>query len=314
MNFYPSILIPIFILISLTGIQAQDKDSIDWDFAASVTLDSFVVVAQKKGFDVGEFITMVKEDKTFYKAFKNLRTATYQMETEMTMFNTKDKEIAAYKSTIRQLSDGTCRTMEKDKEESSGKFYKRRKKPKYYTAKMHRRLFYTQGEKCEGKGNGENRPKKGMEKHVAELKKLIFNPGQKADIPFIGDKTAIFEEDMAKYYDFSVSNEMYQGQRDCYVFKAEVKDEFKTKKKKKTVIKYLETYFDKETFQVVARNYTLQHNGTAFQFDISMKIRLTQYKDKYYPIFIEYDGWWDVPAKRPEISLFTLDFENFVLD
>ncbi len=278
-----------------------------------IHLDSFVVVAAKKGFDVHDFIEMVKTDETFYTAFRNLRSFNYSFSNDITFFDKRDKIKALYQSNCKQLYNNTCREMLCQNETIEGNYYKKRKKTRYYTSKMYERLFFTKGKIC-----GEENPKEtirdkeesGMEKHVNELKKLIFSPGEKANIPLIGQKTAIFEEDMMAYYDYAILSKKYKG-IDCYVFKVKVKPKFQTKKQGKTIIKYLETYFEKSNLQVLARNYELAYSTAAFDFDVKMHIGLGKYNEKYIPIFIEYDGNWDIPFKKREISHFKIKFSAF---
>ncbi len=134
---------------------------------------------------------------------------------------------------------------------------------------------------------------------------MIFQPGRKVEVPLIGKKTAIFDEDMLKYYDFSITSKIYQNKWDCYVFKAAAKPKYRSGK---TVIKYIETYFDKNNFQVVGRNYHLKYDGL-FDFDVKMKIELSKVKEKYVPTFIQYNGQWKIPTKRREVAKFTIHFE-----
>jgi len=301
----------LFFLI-LTQIGLSQSDTIEYS-TFRIELDSFVVTASKKGFDVEDFIEMVQTDESFYTAFQNIRSLSYHSDNDLKMFSKKGNVKASYLGTIHQTSDGKCRTMESLNPVIEGKYYKR-KKIRYYTAKMHDRLFFTHGEVCgmdkieDQNIQMDTKDLKGIDKHINELKKLIFYPGQKADIPFIGKKTAIFEKDMAKYYDFSITSKTYATGIDCYVFTAQVKPD---SKKNKTVVKYIETFFDKSSFQVIARNYHLQHYGAAFDFDVKMDIKLTKIEDKYVPEFIAYDGMWDVPAKKPEISKFTISFYKY---
>ena len=64
----------------------------------------------------------------------------------------------------------------------------------------------------------------GMEKHKAQLKMLFFNPGRKiSGIPFMGDKTAIFDDNMEDKYDMSIDMDQY-NKTSCYIFKIKVKD------------------------------------------------------------------------------------------
>ncbi|MGB1218038.1 MAG: hypothetical protein ACPG5P_09185, partial [Saprospiraceae bacterium] len=106
----------LFYLFSPFG-KSQELDSMDFDFAAFITLDSFVVVAEKSGFDVADFINMVKKDKTFYQAFKNIRTLSYSSKNNIHLFDKKNNLAATYKSNTKQISDGICRTMEYSDEE-----------------------------------------------------------------------------------------------------------------------------------------------------------------------------------------------------
>jgi len=281
-------------------------DTIDFSMY-NIELDSLVVSATRSGFSVEDFVEMVRADESFYQAFQNIRTLSYASENNIKMFDKKLKQKASYHSIIQQYSDGKCRTMDTFQEVISGNFYKRKKKIRYYTAKMYDHLFFTHGKICEAESE-DHSGSRGMDKHVAELKKLIFSPGEKAAVPMIGKKTAIFEKKMIQYYDMSITSKKYKSEIDCYVFTAKVKSD---SKEGKTVIKFLETYFDKTTFAVIARNYHLKYNGSLFDFDVKMDIKLKKLGEKYLPEIIKYDGNWDVPTKRPEISKFTIRFYDY---
>jgi len=306
-----------FILLSLVAYQLSmaqvDTTTYDFgDFGGIIYLDSLVVTATRSGFDVDDFVAMVKNDESFYQAFRNLRFLSYLSKNDIEMFDKKGLSKTHYKSSSQQLAEGLCREMIFSDTEVVGKFYKRKGYYKYYTAKLYDRLFFTHQRHCEkSKAIEKDKASKGMSKHVQELKKLIFKPGSKADIPIIGNRTAIFDPAMTPYYDFKISSKQYHSGQDCYVFTAVVKEAFQEKKKDKTVIKFLETYFDKSTFQVIARNYQLAYSGALFDFDVKMKIELVQLNGAYAPEYIFYDGFWDVPGKKPEISKFSIRFYDF---
>ena len=300
------------ILLSCNTQMDGQSDTTIANIGGLIDLDSITVTASRADFNVKDFIEMVIEDESFYTAFRNIRFLSYDSENEVKMFDKKGREKASFKNKIQQNSIENCRTMNVLEEEVTGDYFKRKKKHRYYTGKLHDRLFLTHGKICESRKIGpEKPPASKMEKHIRSLKKLIFNPGKKVDVPFIGGKTAIFSEKMAPYYDYSIASKIYGDSIDCYVFKAIVKPEFRIRKKDKTVIKDLETYFDKSTFQVIARHYQLAYAGTAFDFDVTMDIELDQVLGQYIPIKIHYDGWWDVPARKPEISKFSILFANF---
>lgn len=287
------------------------KDTSEYvPISAFIDLDSFVVTATRKGFDVDDFIELVRNDKSFFLAFHNLRFVDVAFENNIQLFDKKGKTKASYQSISKQTSDGRCREMQNFDEEVTGNYFKRKKKYRYYTATLYDRVFFTNGRVCEDpNATTWQEGKSGIEKHISELKKLIFSPGEKADVPLIGNKTAIFEPKMRKYYNYSITSKPYLNGADCYVFTAKVKDEFQNKKEGKTIIKYLETYFEKETFQVLARNYQLAASTTFYDFNVTMRVKLTKVGDKYFPETVEYDGQWDIPLKKPEIATFTAKFD-----
>lgn len=295
-----------WIFILNTFFASAQSDSIVYSLYR-IDLDSIVVSATRSGFSVEEFVNLVKEDASFHEAFNNIRTLSYSSEYDIKMYNQKQREKASYHSNSQQYSDGNCRTAKIISEVVAGNFYKRKKNLRYYTAKMYDRIFYTHGKVCESEREESNKSR-GMEKHVAELKKLIFSPGQKADVPMIGKKTAIFDEKMAPLYDMSISSKKYKSAIDCYVFLAKVKPEIR---EGKTVIKYLETYFDKTNFQVIGRNYHLRYSGSLFDFDVKIDIKLKKLGDKYLPELIQYDGNWDVPTKKRETAKFSIRFFDY---
>ncbi len=305
------------LLIFNTPSKAQNPDTSAYKgVAAVVFLDSFVVTAKRQGFDPEEFIQYVLEDESFYRAFQNLRRVSYVADNKITLYNRKGKIKADYKSKTQQESDGRCRTMTTLEESFSGKFYKgKNKEYQYYTAKLFDKIFYTNGTVCSEKKSQNSHisqikaPEGKIEKHVFELKKLIFQPGMKADVPVIGNRTAIFSEKMHPYYRYSLISKAYE-EIDCYAFIASPKQEYPTED---TVIKYMETYFEKSNFQVVARNYWLKYSGALFSFDVKMKIRLTKLGDTYLPTSVEYDGFWDVPLKTAERAKFNTVFSNIKL-
>lgn len=308
---YRSGILLLFLILGLSLF--GQKDSI-FDISAIVELDSITVTAERQGFEVDDFITLVRNDRTFYTAFRNLRTNAYHFNNEIRYFDKKGKAIASYKSKAKQNFEDHCRTMDVLEEDTNGKYFRKNEKYKFYTSKLYDRLFFTNGKVCEAKQVKHFNPeedKKGMEGQVGELKKLIFTPGEKANIPFIGNKTAIFTEKMAKFYNYKISSETYKNEIEAYVFIVELKDEYKLKNQGKTVIKYLRTYFDKSNFQVLGRSYQLAHKGALYQFNVNMEIRLEKIKDLYFPTFISYDGQWNIPTKKREIAKFKAEFFNF---
>lgn len=287
------------------AILAQQKDIV-----AYVTLDSVVVAAQKNGFDVEEFIRLVQRDRSFYAAFRRLRFTAYQAKNEMMFFDKKNLPLAAYQSQTMQTIDGNCRSMKILMEKTQGNFYDKKKDYRYYTAKLYDRVFFTHGRVCANTQESEDslglkEDVHGMEKYYQELKRLIFMPGEKAAIPIIGGRAEIFSPKLRPFYDYQILVKTFgKDGPECYVFVAKVKTEYLQRKENKTIIKYMETYFERKTLQVLGRKYELDYQGALFSFDVIMNISLMKLAGKYLPQVVSYQGRWDVPFRKEERGKF----------
>jgi hypothetical protein len=231
----------------------------------------------------------------------------------MNFFDRKNRETARYAAAYQQYIKNRCRYQVKTSEKIDGAFYKKGKKTSnFYTFDLFDRLFLLHDTTC----NVRVLPQeiqfdaKGVEGHVAELKKLIFAPGTHSDVPFIGQKTEIFSEKMRDRYNFYINSIRYLDQIEAYVFDIRLKPEYEGDRNNKTVIKELTTYFSKKDFQVLGRTYRLAHYKPFYQFDVSMQILLEKVDQRYYPEKIVFDGFWNVPMKRKETSNFTVYFED----
>ena len=291
----------IFLLFLPMLIQAQVVDSI----ASRVVLDTEVVVAAKKGFNVKQFIEVVQADSVFEQAFQRLRSVSYESTNAFHFFSRKGKEKASYESSILQKEVGECVEMTILSEKVKGNYYKRNKKHRYYTAKMFERLFYKKGKHCPKPKSKIPVDPSRMENYVQQLKKLIYNPGKEVDIPLIGHKTAIFDKKMIQFYDFKIQSRRYKDDTPCYVFTAIAKPN----RSNKTVIKYLEMWLDKAELGIIAKKYHLKTKNIAFNFDIKMDVDLIETPKGIVPSRIQYDGAWKAPTKKKEIAQFVLAFE-----
>ena len=161
-----------------------------------ITLSEIVV---NKKLDVASFIQRVKNDTTFYKAFRNLRVIGYKAINDIRMFDKNGKIKASLHSTTQQIRKDNCRTMKVLDQKTTGDILDRQGNFNYYTAQMYAGLFFTKDSVCgetnivkghEFSTNGLS----GIEKHKEQLKMLFFDPGKKINgLPFISNKTAIFD-------------------------------------------------------------------------------------------------------------------------
>ncbi|MFT3679116.1 MAG: hypothetical protein QM791_02515 [Ferruginibacter sp.] len=309
-------IIPVFFYI-LCGVQLKAqvaKDSTARDSTVEVgkkmiTL-SEVVIDNK--LNVPAFINRVKNDSSFYKAFKNLHILNYSAINDIRMLDKKGNTDAALFSRTKQIRDSNCRRMEVLEENITGDYYDSNHQPEYYTSKMYASLFFTDGAVC-----GENNivagsefsteGKSGIEKHKEQLKMLFFNPGKKIKgIPFVSGKTAIYDDDMAEYYDMSIDMDDYNN-TSCYIFKQKVKPG----KEDDVVVDEMITWFDDKTYEVVARTYSLSYSATVYDFNVHMEVQMTRAGALTVPALIRYNGNWKVMFKKRERGVFTATLSDF---
>jgi hypothetical protein len=293
---------------------AQEKDSLDNERLAKMINLSEVIV--RTDINVPKFIDRVKNDTTFYKAFKNLHVLGFTSFNDISIVDKNGKQKAAMQSKTRQVRTNGCRTTETLSETTQGDFYNNNRNYNYYTAELYAGLFFTNGKIC-----GENnivagtsftaKGKSGTAKHKEQLKMLFFNPGKKIPgIPFIGDKINIFDPEVAEYYDFLIDQADYEG-KPCYLFSVKARQDLSGSQRNKIVIDDMITWFDAKTMEVLARNYSLSYDAGVYDFDVSMEVQMTKFGDYLVPKMLRYKGNWDVIFKKRERGVFTATLFDF---
>jgi hypothetical protein len=65
------------------------------------------------------------------------------------------------------------------------------------------------------------------------------------------------------------------------------------------------TWFDYNSFEVLARNYKMSYNAGVYNFNVSIEVEIGKFGKYLYPKVIRYDGNWGVMVKGKENGLFT---------
>lgn len=279
----------------------------------TVTLKEVVV---RSNLNVPAFIKRIQDDTSFYKAFRNLRILGYTSLNDIRMMDRKGEQKASLNSRTRQHARNGCRWTEVMEESATGDMYDRKRNLNYYTAEMYAGLFFAPDTVC-GETNIVKdmafslKNKKGLDKHKEQLKMLFFNPGKKIPgIPFIGDKIALFDEDIARRYDFVIDMDAFKGEM-CYVFTLTPRADLSEGKKDKIVVDELITWFNINTWEIVARKYTLSYNAGVYDFNVHMEVEMTKFGEYLVPSLMRYDGNWDVMFKKRERGIFTATLFDF---
>ena len=277
--------------------------------AKTITLSELVV---NNKLNVPAFIERIKNDTSFYKAFRNLHILEFSAINDIRMNNSEGESKASLFSRTRQLRTKNCRSMQVLEETVTGDFYNDDHTYNYYTAQMYASLFFTKDSVC-GEDNivlgreFSTEGKSGMDKHKEQLKKLFFNPGKKiSGIPFISSKTPIFDDEMADKYDMSIDMDIYNN-TNCYIFKQTVKPENKSD----VVIDEMTTWFDDRTFEVKGRNYSLSYDAGVYDFKVQMEVVLSKFGEYLVPTLIRYNGNWKAIFKSRERGIFTATLFDF---
>ena len=296
------------LIVSFENAQTTGDSTIDVGNKI-ITLSNFVI---NNKLNVPAFIEKVKNDSSFYKAFKNLRIINFTAINDIRMNNKNGALDASLHSRTKQTIKNGCRTMKVLEEKSTGDMYNDLKEFNYYTANMYASIFFTKGTIC-GEDNIVNgtafstEGKSGMEKHKEQLKMLFFNPGKRINgLPFMSNKTAIYDDELADSYDMNIDFERYNN-TNCYVFKQKVKPN----RKGSVVVDEMNTWFNDNTFEVIARNYSLSYDAGVYDFKVNMEIQMTTVGNLTVPAVIRYTGNWKAIFKKRERGIFTATLSDF---
>ncbi|OLE61923.1 MAG: hypothetical protein AUG74_14855 [Bacteroidetes bacterium 13_1_20CM_4_60_6] len=307
-----------FLLIPL--LQTFISGSAQTDSSQLIKLGKETVLSEvviRSDFNTVKFLQRVKDDTTFYKAFRNLHVIGYTSLNDIKMLDKDHKITASLYSKTRQKRENGCRTMQILEEKTTGDMYRGRNL-NFYTAELYAGLFFTRDKVC-GETNivkGMDlspQGKSGIEKHKEQLKMLFFNPGKRIPgIPFIGNRIDIFDPEISRNYEFSIDMGEMSGQN-CYIFKILPKDNLSSDEKRHLVFDNITTWFNSKTMEIVARNYDLSYDTPLYDFNVHMEVQMTRFGDLLIPQVLRYNGDWKIVFKKRERGIFTatlFDYES----
>lgn len=301
------------IVLLLVSCRLFAQDSLVKVQNKTVTLKEVVV---RNNLNVGAFIERIKNDTTFYKAFRNLKVLGYTSLNDIRMLDKKNKVTASLYSRTRQHVNEGCRYTQVLEEQTTGDIYDKDHQFNYYTPRIYAGLFFAADTICGetnivGNAAFSTQGKSGLAKHKEQLKMLFFNPGKKIPgIPFIGNKVAIFDDEVAERYDFTIDMDAFKGEM-CYVFTCKPRAGLSGREKDRIVVNDMTTWFKIDTWEIVARNYDLSYNAGVYDFNVSMEVELTKLGNYLVPKVLRYNGDWDVVMKKRERCVFTATLFDF---
>jgi hypothetical protein len=282
-----------------------------------IQLGDLVIRAQGNGFNVEGFVQQVMDDTTFQHAFLNTRYHPHRVKSLFRVRNKDERETASLYRRGRLVREGPVARIELDSVSEQGRLRERDGGLRYLTAEMYDDVFFPKGSWTASNRIAQRQQEidrsSRFDKYKSELKKFMFNPGQEiASVPMIGDKLALFDQEMMPFYDYRIDQGFRSG-HSCWVFSAVSKDtvDGDPADADDTVIKRMFTWFDQSGMQVVAREYRIAHASLILDFDISITVDNTLVNGELVPVKVTYDGVWDIPFKKREIVRFFLDYSDW---
>jgi hypothetical protein len=279
----------------------------------SFTLTDAIV---RNNFDYKAILEKIKQDTSFYKAFKTLRIIGYSSFNHIEIYDKNFKIVASLDSRTRQNKIGPCRTMDVLDEKIFGNLRDHKGEYNYVTPSLYASLFFTKGQICGEtnivKGKKRTIQGSGIEKAKEQLKMLFFNPGEKIPgIPMIGNKLDLYDDNAHKLYTYRLDYVDYHGKL-AYVFEIKPKEDLGFFAKDRVVIDQMITWFNPATLEVLGRNYSLSYKAGVYDFNVQMEVEMTYTPNGLLvPKILRYKGDWDVIFKKRERGLFTATLFDF---
>ena len=300
----------LFSFLFLSELIAQDT------LLPMIFLDDIEISEENNGFSVEEFIEYVKKDTTFYMGFKNLRYYTHNFSSELNIFNKNDIAIGILRKSGLHFSNGKQAWIELDSIFDSGKIFKRNGDYKFYTPEAFDEVFFPSDTINVDLVISKSDDSDEDSQNLRDAKTVGFTIGT-ADVEQkkggMSKRLAVFDVDMQKYYDYTIGEIIY-NEKECYTFSIKNKENLSDKDIKKALIRNIVSYFDKENFNVIYREYKFVYNSWLISLDMDIKVEMDYVNNKHVPIDISYRGFWDVMFFKPERASFKLLNSNFIVN
>ena len=129
-------------LVFIFNMQLIAQDTVFNADGQKFTLTDAIV---RNHFDYKDILNRIKQDSSFYKAFKTLRTIGYSSYNHIEMMNENNKMQASLNSKTRQNKIGGCRTMDVLEEKITGNLRNNKGEYNYTTPALYASLFFTKG-------------------------------------------------------------------------------------------------------------------------------------------------------------------------
>mgnify|MGYP004297803199 CR=1 FL=1 len=280
-----------------------------------IFLDDVVISEENNGFSVEDFIGYVKKDTTFYMGFKHLRFYSHNYSSELNIFNKKGETIGTLKKVGTHYSDGSKAWIVNDTIIDNGKIFKRNGDYKFYTPEAFDEVFFPSDTIDVSLKISEDKNKDDSQ-NMRDAKTVGFSigtDGVEQSKGGVSKKLAIFDIQMQQYYDYIIGETTYND-KECYTFTIRAKEGLSSRDKKKALIRKIVSFFDKENFKVIYREYKFVYSNWFLDLDMDITVNMDYVNGKHIPTDIYYKGFWNVIFFKPERAEFILKNSEYIVD
>ena len=99
-----------------------------------------------------------------------------------------------------------------------------------------------------------------------------------------------------------------------YTFTIRAKEGLSSRDKKKALIRKIVSFFDKENFKVIYREYKFVYSNWFLDLDMDITVNMDYVNRKHIPTDIYYKGFWNVIFFKPERAEFILKNSEYIVD
>ena len=280
-----------------------------------IFLDDVVISEENNGFSVEDFIGYVKKDTTFYMGFKHLRFYSHSYSSELNIFNKKGKTIGTLIKNGRHYSNGNIAWIVNHTIIDNGKILKRNGEYKFYTPEAFDEVFFP-SDTIDVSLKISDDKNKDDSQNMRDAKTVGFSigtDGVEQSKGGVSKKLAIFDIQMQQYYDYIIGETTYND-KECYTFTIRAKEGLSSRDKKKALIRKIVSFFDKENFKVIYREYKFVYSNWFLDLDMDITVNMDYINEKHIPTDIYYKGFWDVIFFKPERAEFILKNSEYIVD
>ena len=280
-----------------------------------IFLDDVIISEKNNGFSVEDFVEYVKGDTTFYMGFKHLRFYSHKYESELKIFDKNSGVIGMLKKSGTYYSNGQKAWLINDIFSYEGKIFKRNGDYRHYTPEAFDEVFFPNDTIAVSLKMSDDKNKDDSQ-NMRDAKTIGFSIGTdevEQSKWGVSKKLAIFDVSMQKYYDYIIGEKTYNDKQ-CYTFTISVKEDIPSKDKKSVLIRKITSYFDKDNFNVIYREYKFVFKNWFIKLDMDIIVNMNYFNGKHIPTDIYYKGFWDVIFFKPERVDFRLKNTFYIVD